>query len=466
MAYELQDLTVHEVSSVDNGAGKGVKVELIKRRGGADVGEDGLYPSTLLKRDWSDEERHDAEQRGAAMPGGGYPIDNKEDLHDAMEAIGRAKDPSKVKAHIRQRARALGLTGELSDAFKVKSPGLFAKVLHALGVAKAIDFDEAQANAEAEEFASGMIDEFQEAICSLKDAVCSVINDPAVNDKDAALKELFSQFVEHVGGVVPEGIEQAMSAAGLTAAGYELTPQGTLTKRGDTMTEAERKAMDEEKAKREKAEKRLDAVLKMSDAHQAFMTHPKAKMPEGGKEAFADMSPAERDEHMSKNPIEKAKAEEDEDDEKRTEKRLMEIVGKAMIPFQSEIAKLKGENDELRKANDLVGFTKRATEAGLPSGAGETLMKAYAGDKGAVDTLITTIKGLTAQVDTGSLFKTFGTSNGGDATSAVAEVTAKAAELRKSDPKLSATQARVKVLESDQPLMKRYRAETENNRAA
>jgi hypothetical protein len=52
------------------------------------------------------------------LPDGSFPIETLEDLHNAMQAAGRAKDPAKVKAHIRTRAAALGLTDELSDAFK------------------------------------------------------------------------------------------------------------------------------------------------------------------------------------------------------------------------------------------------------------------------------------------------------------------------------------------------------------
>lgn len=51
-------------------------------------------------------------KKGEAMPGNRYPITNRDDLHNAIQSIGRT-DPSKrpaVKAFIKKRAAALGLT--------------------------------------------------------------------------------------------------------------------------------------------------------------------------------------------------------------------------------------------------------------------------------------------------------------------------------------------------------------------
>lgn len=59
-------------------------------------------------RDVSTKERKKDADAGRAMPDGSYPIDNCSDLKNAVQAIGRAKDPEKVKAHIRKRKNALG----------------------------------------------------------------------------------------------------------------------------------------------------------------------------------------------------------------------------------------------------------------------------------------------------------------------------------------------------------------------
>jgi hypothetical protein len=50
---------------------------------------------------------------GAALRDGSYPILNVNDLTNAIQAIGRAKNPAAAKAHIKKRARALGATSKI-----------------------------------------------------------------------------------------------------------------------------------------------------------------------------------------------------------------------------------------------------------------------------------------------------------------------------------------------------------------
>lgn len=66
-------------------------------------------------RDFSTEKRKSMAKEGTAMPDGSFPIANKEDLNNARRAIGRAPASKRaaVKAHIRKRAKALGV--DLSD---------------------------------------------------------------------------------------------------------------------------------------------------------------------------------------------------------------------------------------------------------------------------------------------------------------------------------------------------------------
>lgn len=64
--------------------------------------EDGAY------RDIPGATRKKMADAGTAMPDGSYPIANEEDLRNAIQSIGRAKNPDAVKAHIKKRAKALG----------------------------------------------------------------------------------------------------------------------------------------------------------------------------------------------------------------------------------------------------------------------------------------------------------------------------------------------------------------------
>lgn len=59
-------------------------------------------------RDVPTDERNRRADDGTAMPDGSYPIGSCDDLKNAIQAIGRAKDPEATKAHIRKRKAALG----------------------------------------------------------------------------------------------------------------------------------------------------------------------------------------------------------------------------------------------------------------------------------------------------------------------------------------------------------------------
>lgn len=62
----------------------------------------------FLNRDFTTEERQRLAKSGEAMPDGSFPIVTRQDLENAIHAIGRASDPAAAKAHIKKRARALG----------------------------------------------------------------------------------------------------------------------------------------------------------------------------------------------------------------------------------------------------------------------------------------------------------------------------------------------------------------------
>lgn len=75
-----------------------------------------IYVSTE-KREVSTQERERLASRGAAMPDGSYPIATVQDLRNAIQSFGRAKNPAAVKRHIIRRARALGAIKELPESW-------------------------------------------------------------------------------------------------------------------------------------------------------------------------------------------------------------------------------------------------------------------------------------------------------------------------------------------------------------
>lgn len=65
-------------------------------------------------------QRRQLADSGAAMPDGSYPIRNGSDLDNAIHAIGRGSGShAAIKAHIIQRAKALGLTSQLPADWNV-----------------------------------------------------------------------------------------------------------------------------------------------------------------------------------------------------------------------------------------------------------------------------------------------------------------------------------------------------------
>lgn len=76
----------------------------------------------LYKRTFSSKERDVASESGAAMDDGSFPIETTQDLKNAIQSFGRAKNKPAVARHIKRRAKALDATdllpssGALADA--------------------------------------------------------------------------------------------------------------------------------------------------------------------------------------------------------------------------------------------------------------------------------------------------------------------------------------------------------------
>lgn len=68
--------------------------------------------------DLTQRQRDTAESKGQAMRGGRFPIRNRNDLENAIRAVGRAKgDRDAVRRFIIKRARALGLAHMIPDTW-------------------------------------------------------------------------------------------------------------------------------------------------------------------------------------------------------------------------------------------------------------------------------------------------------------------------------------------------------------
>lgn len=78
------------------------------------------YPADVIaKREFTSEKRDKLSGTGAALPDGSFPIENCGDVRNAVQAIGRASDPARAKAHTIRRAKSLGCTDALPDGWKI-----------------------------------------------------------------------------------------------------------------------------------------------------------------------------------------------------------------------------------------------------------------------------------------------------------------------------------------------------------
>lgn len=76
-----------------------------------------------FKRMYSEEDRAKMTEAGEALPDGSYPIKDEEDLKNAIQAYGRAKDKAAAKAHIMKRAKDLGMEEMIPENWAEEAEG-------------------------------------------------------------------------------------------------------------------------------------------------------------------------------------------------------------------------------------------------------------------------------------------------------------------------------------------------------
>lgn len=93
---------------------------LERARSVSDPEQKGRIRAKILELAFPAEERKVAADKGQTIPGtDSFPIRNEQDLKNAIQAFGRAKDPEAAKRHIISRARALGLGHLVPKQWKV-----------------------------------------------------------------------------------------------------------------------------------------------------------------------------------------------------------------------------------------------------------------------------------------------------------------------------------------------------------
>lgn len=443
----LSKIRIDENAFVDNGAGEGVQMKLWKRGflgsttidSGKDVAiklrKDALREARVeayMKREFTPEQRRHAEALGHAMPGGGYPINDMKDLKDAIQAIGRAKNPKKTKAHIVRRARELGATRHLPDKWIRKSfEEAVDEIAYLLKSEGGEDFNTELAEMRSLDYGEGLMEAVHDASHAMKHSIESIMEDPGTPDKGAAIRGSFGQFLDHVRDLAPEGdvakiaerakeslmakVFKAYTSVGqndTTNRRAEIADKGKIVEVDDDQEDpradsppAGRNATDRAARKAKKWQKRFEELLKMSEKDKEskdYLDNSDNDMDDDVKKQFIDMDKAQRRAYMDANPI----------DQRAMEKKLAALPSE--VRKQLEMGRDAAEKLAKREENEgLAHFTKRAVEARLPKELGPVMYEVHKASPDkfaevmkAVDVMSKSVKALE---ETGFIFKEYGT---------------------------------------------------------
>lgn len=204
----MRRLRIKEVAILPGGANRGAKVLFFK-------GD----PEALWKRQFSREERERMARNGQALSDGSFPIATVGDLRNAVSAFGRASDKPRARRHIIRRARALGRTDLLPEAWGVK----MAKTGEPTGARKdALMFDDVRRAA----IAMSAVNAISRRVSMLFDSIESIVHADDVEDRAAAIRASAEQFVESLdkdlpgmlAGEITKGEATAPTRADLTEA--------------------------------------------------------------------------------------------------------------------------------------------------------------------------------------------------------------------------------------------------------
>lgn len=444
----LTKLVVGEVSGVDRGAGEGVTIVLMKRLDGesiyAPIEKSRLSQDAIayVSKEFSAEDRAAMVKTGHAMPDGGFPIGNADDLEKAIASIDAAKNPKAAKTHIISRAKALGAAEKIPEMWTQTQPTKKSLIDGLIAIAKA---------ATSAGASMPMVNRAQNALWKVIDSTAT--GDGVGNDD---LHKAFDECAAYLGGHVPSSGADAFAAASVIAIskifgnGDEDAMPMTPAELEAAITKAVTAATAPLTANIAKLEFDL-AVSKMSPKAKTYFD----KMADGDvKKAFPLKKPADQD------------AEAEAADKAAIEKTALPPEVKELVLKTESIA---AENVDLRKRLDAAesitkadDFKKRAVALGLAEADGEIMRKAYSGDAEAQKKLDEKILALSKQVNP-RLFAEIGKAGEAKTGGTYDQLVAKADELRKTDAgkALTKEQAFSKVYEdpANKELVAAYKAE-------
>lgn len=337
----MRRFKLREISAVDFPAQGDAKFAIAKRRDDAApseaalpapyIGKVGKLPDGVVayaKRG----AKADLAKTGAALPDGSFGIENRADIRNASRLVWNGAHMVKARAHIIDRANALGAAESLPadwrdgtmtfkatrDLTNDEAVAKFSQAVEAF-IAEQTDagVENDVAVAKAREFANALVAEVDVSVSAMQSVFAEIEKDAAETDKDGALQKSFCQFKAHIQGITADGIENAVVKAALQEAGFKVTEGGTLAKSGDSEMGVDLKKFlglpatatdaDVEKAlkAREDAANLSKNMLKLSASHLAYIGKAQAagKMTEAQVAEFVAKSDTDRAAYMKANPF-------------------------------------------------------------------------------------------------------------------------------------------------------------------
>lgn len=335
---------------------------------------------------------------------------------DEISLVDSPANPGALHILFKRKGQPMPTAEELAETERKKAlatPSALDRLLVKLGITKRA----APGAIDPETYVAAASEKLGEATKALAKSIGEINKDDTIADKNAAIAKSMGEFLTFSADATAEQIEKAMRDVALLKSGKDDTGMPT---------DAEQVAA-------------LTKQLADRDAELAIA------------KAAADPAAAAA-----------AKKKKEEADAADAYKKQLEANGGsvALTKALADVVELNKRVATFEAERELETFRKRATAIGVAEAQAEVLLKASKGDPEAFGKVLDLIKGATAQIRTGALFKEFGgAGTGANDGTAHAEVAAKAEVMMKADPKLGAIAARVAVRKADLALAQRERDE-------
>lgn len=255
------------------------------------------------------------------------------------------------------------------------------------------------------------------SVQGLAESITSILSDDKVEDtaKAAALSKTFEQFGDHlkstltVGSTVEKKGESEMDLKALAKA---LGLPETATEADVTTAIGKSVAINKAAADAVVEMKKMQRELRVAKAE--FTAD---ELVHYNKESLYDEEEDDSDPKLTSD--DKAGKKRKKAFREATHAQRAEIMKAAAPALPVEIQKILADNQAMQKriadleaGGNLVAFSKRAAELGLPETEAVTLQKARQGDVASIEKLESFLKAATAQAKAGGVFKEFGSSGG------------------------------------------------------